>query len=347
MITKRITLPVAAAGVALLSAYAVAPSPARVGTDCHLMAQPMLTAQTFPEHFDGTFLWDGSSDPQRASLDITNVAMEVVDGDPVLIATGRGTYVHYRVAHFSFEIVADPQTGDFSMTEFDPSVSSGFITDGVHRGRFSQAGTALIGRWTDAEGGAGTLALEAVSSTSRPAELPPAFESSREHVDIDLEKFEAWADDLGVPPELPDQDAWRRAGGDMVSLGVDHAELPRGVYVSWAPEHAETLPGATRRVWLRASDDDRCVESEVDQVRVHYAGWNIEGRFDSSWQRGQSATFQPNRLIPGFAEALDGACVGDYLRAWIPAEQAYGSARGGGRPAGDLVFDIEILDVRH
>jgi peptidylprolyl isomerase len=81
-----------------------------------------------------------------------------------------------------------------------------------------------------------------------------------------------------------------------------------------------------------------------DTVTVHYSGWTTDGNlFDSSHKRGQPATFPLNRVIPGWTEGLQLMVVGEQRRFWIPVELAYNNQRG--RPAGMLVFDVELLGI--
>jgi FKBP-type peptidyl-prolyl cis-trans isomerase len=79
---------------------------------------------------------------------------------------------------------------------------------------------------------------------------------------------------------------------------------------------------------------------------VHYSGWTTDGRlFDSSRKRGQPATFPLDRVIAGWTEGLQLMQPGESTRFWIPAELAYGTNPGGGRPGGMLVFDVELLSL--
>jgi FKBP-type peptidyl-prolyl cis-trans isomerase len=77
---------------------------------------------------------------------------------------------------------------------------------------------------------------------------------------------------------------------------------------------------------------------------VHYAGWTTDGRsFDESYTRGEPATFPVDGVIAGFAEALQLMVVGERRRVWIPESLAYRGQPG--RPAGMLVFDIELVRI--
>jgi len=81
-----------------------------------------------------------------------------------------------------------------------------------------------------------------------------------------------------------------------------------------------------------------------DEVTVHYSGWTTDGAlFDSSVSRGEPATFPLNRVIPGWTEGVQQMVVGEKRRLWIPKELAYNDRPG--RPAGMLVFDVELLGI--
>jgi len=86
----------------------------------------------------------------------------------------------------------------------------------------------------------------------------------------------------------------------------------------------------------------------TDKVKCNYKGTLIDGTvFDSSYDRGQPATFGVNRVIKGWTEALQMMPVGSKWKLYIPAELAYGE-RGAGADIGPnetLIFEIELLDI--
>lgn len=87
----------------------------------------------------------------------------------------------------------------------------------------------------------------------------------------------------------------------------------------------------------------------TDKVTVHYDGRLADGgkKFDSSYDRGQPATFPAGGLIPGWVEALGLMRPGDEWMLYIPTEIGYGE-QGAGRdipPNADLVFRVELQNV--
>ena len=85
----------------------------------------------------------------------------------------------------------------------------------------------------------------------------------------------------------------------------------------------------------------------TDQVTIHYSGWTTDGKlFDSSVQRGKPASFPLNKVIIGLIEGVQLMVEGEKRRLWIPTNLAYGNTpTSGGRPAGMLVFDVELLQI--
>jgi len=87
----------------------------------------------------------------------------------------------------------------------------------------------------------------------------------------------------------------------------------------------------------------------TDNVTVHYKGTLIDGtEFDSSYKRGQPATFQVNGVIKGWTEALQLMKEGSKWQLFIPPELAYGE-RGAGStipPNSTLIFEVELISVQ-
>ena len=87
----------------------------------------------------------------------------------------------------------------------------------------------------------------------------------------------------------------------------------------------------------------------TDQVKCHYEGTHINGKvFDSSYRRGEPATFPLNGVIAGWTEGLQLMKEGAKYRFFIPFNLAYGT-RGAGQdipPYATLIFDVELIEVK-
>lgn len=86
-----------------------------------------------------------------------------------------------------------------------------------------------------------------------------------------------------------------------------------------------------------------------DTVVVHYKGTKLDGTvFDSSYDRGEPATFPLTGVIQGFSEGLQQVPAGSKVTLWIPGDLAYGQ-RGSGDQIGPyelLTFEMELQEVR-
>lgn len=86
-----------------------------------------------------------------------------------------------------------------------------------------------------------------------------------------------------------------------------------------------------------------------DVVTVHYAGSLVDGtEFDSSYKRGEPATFPVNGVIAGWVEALQLMKVGSTWELYIPAALAYGD-RGAPPVIGPnktLIFKVNLIDIK-
>jgi FKBP-type peptidyl-prolyl cis-trans isomerase FklB len=85
-----------------------------------------------------------------------------------------------------------------------------------------------------------------------------------------------------------------------------------------------------------------------DQVMVNYRGRLIDGtEFDSSYARGQPATFTPSGVIRGWQEALGMMKPGAKWQIWVPPELGYGDASRPPIPPNSLlIFEVELVSVR-
>ena len=106
-----------------------------------------------------------------------------------------------------------------------------------------------------------------------------------------------------------------------------------------------TLPSGLQYKVLTQGDGP--VPTATSKVKVNYEGHLIDGtEFDSSYKRGQAATFQANQVIKGWTEALTRMPVGSKWELYIPQELAYGERETGKiKPYSTLIFTVELLGI--
>jgi FKBP-type peptidyl-prolyl cis-trans isomerase len=87
---------------------------------------------------------------------------------------------------------------------------------------------------------------------------------------------------------------------------------------------------------------------KTDEVTVNYRGTLVNGtEFDSSYRRGQPATFPVNGVIPGWTEALGLMKPGAKWELYVPPQLAYDMQSRPPIPPGSLlIFEVELLNVK-
>ena len=130
----------------------------------------------------------------------------------------------------------------------------------------------------------------------------------------------------------------------IAAAGMMAQDIPAPADVAAPPEDAEVTESGLASKVLTAGDGTTHPDAN-DVVEVHYSGWTTDGKmFDSSVKRGKTAQFPLNRVIKGWTEGLQLMVAGEKRRFWIPEELAYKGQRG--RPAGMLVFDVELIRIQ-
>jgi FKBP-type peptidyl-prolyl cis-trans isomerase len=108
-----------------------------------------------------------------------------------------------------------------------------------------------------------------------------------------------------------------------------------------------TLPSGLQYKILTSGTGPKPAAS--DSVVCNYRGTLIDGKeFDSSFKRGQPATFPVGGVIKGWTEALQLMPVGSKWQLFIPSDLAYGE-RGQGAdigPNATLIFEVELLSIQ-
>lgn len=112
-------------------------------------------------------------------------------------------------------------------------------------------------------------------------------------------------------------------------------------------EGVVTLPSGLQYKVLNAGTG--ATPKASDSVECHYEGRLIDGSvFDSSYQRGETATFGVTQVIAGWVEALQLMKEGDKWQLYIPYNLAYGERGAGAQipPYATLIFDVELVKVK-
>ncbi|MDX2108727.1 MAG: FKBP-type peptidyl-prolyl cis-trans isomerase [Verrucomicrobiota bacterium] len=136
-----------------------------------------------------------------------------------------------------------------------------------------------------------------------------------------------------TPSEAPAKPA-APAVVDPLKAPADVAQPPKDAIKTASGLASKVLAPGSGAIHPRATDS----------VTVHYSGWYTNGNlFDSSHKRGQPATFGLNQVIAGWTEGLQLMVEGEKRRLWIPENLAYKGQPG--RPAGMLVFDVELIRI--
>ncbi len=109
-----------------------------------------------------------------------------------------------------------------------------------------------------------------------------------------------------------------------------------------------TLPSGLMYKVVSAPDPNAPKPSADATVKINYEGKLVDGTvFDSSYERGTSATFPLSRLVKAWQVALPMMHKGDTWMLYVPAELGYGQADMGAIPPNStLVFKIQLLDFQ-
>ncbi|MEN8230736.1 MAG: FKBP-type peptidyl-prolyl cis-trans isomerase [Bacteroidota bacterium] len=92
---------------------------------------------------------------------------------------------------------------------------------------------------------------------------------------------------------------------------------------------------------------DGAMPADTANVTVHYEGTLIDGEvFDSSYERGEPATFGLNRVIKGWTEGLQLMPVGSTYKFYIPSNLGYGPQGNPSIPGNSvLIFKVELISI--
>ncbi len=131
----------------------------------------------------------------------------------------------------------------------------------------------------------------------------------------------------------------------LASLGTAWAQSGAA---STAPKTTGDITTGSGLVYRVLVEGTGATPRSNDGVTVHYRGTLADGKeFDSSYSRGQPATFALNGVIRCWTEGLQRMKVGGKARLTCPPEIAYG-ARGAGNvipPNATLTFEVELISI--
>lgn len=155
----------------------------------------------------------------------------------------------------------------------------------------------------------------------------------------------------GKEPAMTDGEAQRLVQGFVEGRRERAGKAVREAGEKFLAENARkegvtVLPSGLQYQVLRGAEGRK--PGAADSVTCHYEGRLIDGTvFDSSYRRGEPATFPLSGVIAGWTEGLQLMAEGAKHRLFIPWQLAYGE-RGAGQsipPYAALVFDVELLKV--
>ena len=179
-----------------------------------------------------------------------------------------------------------------------------------------------------------------------------------EGVELDMDSFTAGVADMfaGKQPQLDQAEAEKIVGAFQQEKAKDlAAEMNKKQEISTAyldanakKEDVVTTESGLQYKIITAGDG--ATPTTEDKVIAHYKGTLLDGTvFDSSYDRGEPATFPVTGVIPGWVETLQLMKEGAKWEITIPSNLAYGPRGAGqGSPIGPnetLVFEIELIAI--
>ena len=171
--------------------------------------------------------------------------------------------------------------------------------------------------------------------------------------ELNIEDFAKGIRDVfGGKTEMTEAEAQAAVQGFFQQKAKEQADTAKSEGETFLTENAKkenvvTLPSGLQYEVLREGNGRK--PDATDKVECHYEGTLINGQvFDSSYQRGETATFGLNQVIKGWTEGLQLMQEGAKYRFFIPYNLAYGE-QGAGRsipPFATLIFDVELVKVK-
>ena len=156
----------------------------------------------------------------------------------------------------------------------------------------------------------------------------------------------------GKEPQVTDQEGQQLVNEFFQNKQAEMAAKAKEAGENFLEENGKkegvvTLPSGLQYQVLREGNGKK--PKATDKVECHYEGTLIDGtKFDSSYDRGQTATFGLNQVIAGWTEGLQLMQEGAKYRFFIPYTLGYGE-NGAGQsipPYATLIFDVDLVAVK-
>ena len=156
---------------------------------------------------------------------------------------------------------------------------------------------------------------------------------------------------IGGEPEMSGAQAQQFLNeymGRMIQERAVAAQKDGAAFLEKNSERAEVTTTASGLQYEVLQEGAGEKPKATSKVSVHYEGRLLDGTiFDSSYKRGQPATFGLNQVIKGWTEGVQLMTPGSKYRFFIPSQLAYGDQGAGNSigPGETLVFDVELISV--
>ncbi len=178
----------------------------------------------------------------------------------------------------------------------------------------------------------------------------------QEGVELDMDAFSAGVADMfaGKQPQLDQATAEKVIGAFQQKKAKEMADemnkkqAQAKAYLEENGKKEGVVTTASGLQYKILEQGDGATPTAKDKVIAHYKGTLLDGTvFDSSYDRGEPATFPVTGVIQGWQEALQMMKEGAKWQIVVPANLAYGP-RGAGQligPNETLIFDIELIAI--
>lgn len=179
-----------------------------------------------------------------------------------------------------------------------------------------------------------------------------------EGVDLEIDAFTAGVADMfaGKPPQLDQASAekviseFQQKKAQEMAAVMNQKQEQSKTYMEENAKQDGVVTTASGLQYKVLTEGDGAIPTEKDKVIAHYKGTLIDGTvFDSSYDRGEPATFGVTGVIQGWQEVLQMMKEGSKWQIVLPSELAYGPRGAGqGSPIGPnetLLFDIELIAI--